>query len=141
MCRKNCFKTLRQQKNKKFFRKPFKHLIIDNLIDESFAKKCIKDFPSIKKKNFWEKSNIKSIEIKYRSIWNSEFDIPENMVSLVRILNSSIFLRALSKVFSIPKIMPDPYFTGGGLNITEREGYWMFMLMEIIMMLVVLIED
>ena len=44
------------------------------------------------------------------------------MASLVRILNSSIFLKALSKVFSIPKIMPDPYFTGGGLNITERGG-------------------
>ena len=115
-------KVLKTKKNKKFFQKPFKHLIVDNLIDENFAIKCMKDFPSIKKKIFWEKSNIKSIEIKYRSIWNSEFDIPENVASLVRILNSSIFLKALSKVFSIPKIMPDPYFTGGGLNITERGG-------------------
>ena len=79
-------------------------------------------FSSIKKEKFWEKSNIKSIEIKYRSNWNSEFDIPEYMACLVRILNSSIFLKALSKVFSIPKLMPDPYFTGGGLNVTEKGG-------------------
>ena len=97
-------------------------MVIDNLIDNNFAKNCMRDFPDIKKKNFWEKSNIKSIEVKYRSIWHSEFDIPENIVGLVRILNSSIFLKALSKVFGIPKIMPDPYFTGGGLNITERGG-------------------
>ena len=82
----------------------------------------MRDFPSIKKEKFWEKSNIKSIEIKYRSNWNSEFDIPEYMACLVRILNSSIFLKALSKVFSIPKLMPDPYFTGGGLNVTEKGG-------------------
>jgi len=119
---KIALKLLKTKKNKKFFQKPFKHLIVDNLLDENFAKKCMRDFPSIKKKKFWEKSNIKSIEIKYRSTWYSEFDIPENIVYLVRILNSSIFLKALSKVFSIPKIMPDPYFTGGGLNITERGG-------------------
>ncbi len=119
---KIALKILKTKKNNKFFRKPFKHLVIDNLIDNDFAKMCMKDFPNLKKKRLWEKSNIKSIEIKYRSIWNSEFDIPENIVSLVRILNSSIFLKALSKVFSIPKIMPDPYFTGGGLNVTEKGG-------------------
>ena len=43
-------KLLKTKKNKKFFQKPFKHLIIDNLIDENFAKKCMRDFPSIKKK-------------------------------------------------------------------------------------------
>ena len=119
---KFALKLLKTKKNKKFFNTPFKHLIIDNLIDENFAKKCMQDFPKTKQKKLWEKSNIKSIEVKYRSVWNSEFDIPENIVGLVRILNSSIFLKALSKVFSIPKIMPDPYFTGGGLNVTERGG-------------------
>ena len=69
-----------------------------------------------------EKSNIKSIEIKYRSKWISEFDIPNYLVDLVRILNSSIILKSLSNRFSIPKLMPDPYFTGGGLNITKRGG-------------------
>ena len=120
--KKIALNLLKTKKKKNFFKKPFKHLIVDNFIDENFAKRCMKDFPSIKKKKMWEKSNIKSIEIKYRSVWNSEFDIPENIVNLVRILNSSIFLKALSKVFSIPKLMPDPYFTGGGLNVTEKGG-------------------
>lgn len=70
----------------------------------------------------WERSNFKNIEIKLRSKWTSEFDIPENIISLVRIFNSSIILKALSLRFKIPKLMPDPYFTGGGLNITEKNG-------------------
>ncbi|MDC0914959.1 2OG-Fe(II) oxygenase [Candidatus Pelagibacter sp.] len=115
-------KLLKTRKNKKFFSKPFKHLFIDNLIEENFAKQCMRDFPNIKKKKLWEKSDIKSIEIKYRSVWESEFDIPENIVDLVRILNSSIVLKALSKIFSIPKLMSDPYFSGGGLNVTEKGG-------------------
>ncbi len=115
-------KILKTKKNKNFFNKPFKHLIVDDFLDNKFAKKCLNDFPNLKQKKQWEKSNIKSIEIKYRSNWDSEFDIPDNMVNLVRILNSSIFLKALSKSFSIPKLIPDPYFTGGGLNLTERGG-------------------
>jgi Rps23 Pro-64 3,4-dihydroxylase Tpa1-like proline 4-hydroxylase len=40
----------------------------------------------------------------------------------VRILNSAMFLRAMSKVMGIAKVMPDPYFAGGGLNVTMRGG-------------------
>ena len=43
---KFALKLLKTKKNKKFFNTPFKHLIIDNLIDENFAKKCMQDFPS-----------------------------------------------------------------------------------------------
>ncbi len=114
-------KILKAEKNKSFFLKPYKHLFIDNAIDVNFANKCLRSFPKLNKK-FWEKSNLKSIEIKSRTKWNSEFDIPDSLVGLVRILNSSIILKSLSKKFSIPKLMPDPYFTGGGLNITERGG-------------------
>ena len=51
-------KLLKTKKNKKFFNKPFKHLFIDNLIEDNFAKQCMRDFPDIKKKNFWEKSGL-----------------------------------------------------------------------------------
>lgn len=123
---KNCSKKLSLKilntKHKiNFFKKPYKFLFLDNAIDNRLAESCLKNFPKLNKKD-WEKSNIKSIEIKYRSKWASEFDIPSSLVDLVRILNSSIILKTLSKKFSIPKLMPDPYFTGGGLNVTERGG-------------------
>ena len=115
-------KILKSKLNKEFFIKPYKHLIIDNVIDDSFANLCLKNFPSLDNKKNWNKSNLKSIEVKYRSNWESEFDIPKGLLEFVRILNSSIILKSLSEKFSIKKLMPDPYFTGGGLNITEKGG-------------------
>jgi Rps23 Pro-64 3,4-dihydroxylase Tpa1-like proline 4-hydroxylase len=31
-------------------------------------------------------------------------------------------MKAMSGVFNIPKLLPDSYFTGGGLNVTQRGG-------------------
>jgi Rps23 Pro-64 3,4-dihydroxylase Tpa1-like proline 4-hydroxylase len=107
--------------NHQYFMKPFKHLIVNNILQKNFAKNCMNSFPDLKNK-IWEKSNLEKIEIKFRSKWKSEFDIPPHLISLVRILNSSIILKALSIRFKIPKLIPDPYFSGGGLNITEKGG-------------------
>ena len=70
----------------------------------------------------WEINNDENIEIKLRSKWNSEFDIPDGMIEIVRILNSSNFLHSMSAIFRINQIIPDPYFTGGGLNLIRRNG-------------------
>ena len=107
--------------NHSFFRKPFEHIVIDNILDNNLAKKCEKSFPKLSKKN-WNYTHNKDIEIKYRSKWNSEFDIPENIIDVVRIMNSSLILNAISKKIGIKKLIPDPYFTGGGLNVTKKGG-------------------
>lgn len=106
---------------KKFFTKPFDHIIIDEILPKNLAFKCAKNFPKIENYN-WDKKKVDKIEVKYRSKWNSEFDIPENIIDVVRILNSSIILKTISKVFKIQKILPDPYFKGGGLNISTKGG-------------------
>jgi Rps23 Pro-64 3,4-dihydroxylase Tpa1-like proline 4-hydroxylase len=115
-------KILNSELNINFFKFPYKHLIIDQAIDNKIINACLKNFPKISDIKMWEFSNIKEIEIKARSKWNSEFDIPPALIDLVRILNSSIILEALSKKFNIKKLLPDPYFSGGGLNITQKGG-------------------
>ena len=82
---------------------------------------CLKNFPSISSKN-WEFTTDKDIEVKYRSKWTSEFDIPDGIVDVVRILNGADFLKSISEIFKIKKLVPDPYFTGGGLNVTKNGG-------------------
>jgi len=37
-------------------------------------------------------------------------------------MNGADFLRAISSLFGIEKLMPDPYFSGGGLNVTRKGG-------------------
>ena len=107
--------------NKNYFTKPFKHLVIDNFFTTKIANECLKNFPDTDSRT-WLHSNDSDIEIKQRSNWESEFDIPEGIINAIRIFNSSLFLKSISKRFNIHKILPDPYFTGGGLNLTQKNG-------------------
>jgi len=104
-----------------FSEKPFKHLVVDNFLPDALAKACLASFPSLSD-DVWEHEKDTDIEIKSRTTWRSEFDIPENICDAVRILNSAPILKAFSQVFGIPKLIPDPYYTGGGLNATARGG-------------------
>lgn len=104
-----------------FFDEPFKHVIIDNFFPVEFATILLKKFPNIDS-SVWERTNDADIEIKLRTKWESEFDIPDGLVEAIRILNSAMFLNSMSNLFGIEKIMPDPYFSGGGLNVTVSGG-------------------
>jgi hypothetical protein len=105
-----------------FSKLPFKHLYIDNFFPPEFANALLDSFPELDNKDLWDYSNDPEIEVKMRSKWQSEFDIPDTIVDAIRVLNSSLFLKSVSEKFDIPKLMPDPYFTGGGLNVTVSGG-------------------
>ena len=104
-----------------FFDEPFKHIVINNFLPHHIAEQLLKEFPASNDPG-WERTKDTGIEVKARSVWSSEFDIPDGLVDVIRILNSALMLRAMSKVLEIPKLMPDPYYTGGGLNLSEKNG-------------------
>lgn len=114
-------KILKTVDNSTFFETPFKHCVVDDFFDESIAYELMNSFPSLDDK-IWEKTNDENIEVKYRTNFQSEFDVPDGLINAFRIFNSSIFLKSISKVFAIPKLLPDPYYSGGGLNVTEKGG-------------------
>tara|TARA_B100001173_G_scaffold311948_1_gene330984 strand:- start:2123 stop:2905 length:783 start_codon:yes stop_codon:yes gene_type:complete len=118
----NCAKKIAEaQPEVQIFYDPYEHLILDNFFPDNLAKSCLDNFPAMDNE-IWEHTNDKDIEVKSRTVWRSEFDIPESIVDAVRILNSSVVMNAMSGVFDIHKLLPDPYFTGGGLNVTQRGG-------------------
>lgn len=104
-----------------YFEEPYRHLVIDNFFDERLANVCLESFPGPKDSG-WEETNDADIEVKMRTKWSSEFDIPDGIVDAVRLLNSSLFLAAMAERICIKKLMPDPYFSGGGLNVTVPGG-------------------
>ena len=117
-----CAKKIETSERKKeYFSSPFKHIVLDNFLPKDMVLQATNAFPKIKS-NEWNSTYDEDIEIKMRSNWQSEFDIPENIIEVIRILNSSIILKAMGERIKIKKLIPDPYFTGGGLNITERSG-------------------
>jgi Rps23 Pro-64 3,4-dihydroxylase Tpa1-like proline 4-hydroxylase len=117
----NCAKKIVESKNSTFSDFPFKHVAIDDFFSNDLAEIFMKSFPDLTD-GIWEKQNDQDIEIKYRTNFKSEFDIPDGLLSAFRIFNSGVFLNAVSELFEIPKLMPDPYYTGGGLNVTEKGG-------------------
>ena len=110
------------KKNKNYYSDPFQYIVIDNFLPASVAKMAMEGFPKLSHP-MWEHINEEGIEVKSRSNWLSEFDIPENIIGTIRIFNSSIVLQAMSEILSIPKLLPDPYFSGGGLNVSETNGH------------------
>lgn len=120
LAKKSVAKIISDDSN--FSKLPFKHLYIDNFFTPEFADALLDSFPELDNKDLWDSSNDPEIEVKMRSKWHSEFDIPDTIVDAIRVLNSSLFLKSVSEKFDIPKLMPDPYFTGGGLNVTVSGG-------------------
>lgn len=116
-----CSKVLEAASKEQVFEVPFRHVVVDDFLPRNLAELCLSMFPKVSEPG-WEFANDADIEVKYRSTWRSEFDIPDGIIDAVRILNSAIFLRAMSDAMRIEKIVPDPYFTGGGLNVTTRGG-------------------
>jgi Rps23 Pro-64 3,4-dihydroxylase Tpa1-like proline 4-hydroxylase len=116
-----CDKVLAVRPGQEFFTEPYKYFVVDNFLPDELAKSCLNAFPATSEPG-WEHQNDPDIEVKYRTDWKSEFDIPDGIDDVVRILNSSLFLRAMAKVIGIEKLVADPYFTGGGLNVTMRGG-------------------
>jgi len=106
--------------NTSVIKKPFKHFYIDNFLPNYLLHECLDDFPDTTWDK-WDKSD-DDVEVKYRSNIKSEFDLPESLGQVAHMLNSADILYALSNKLDIPKLVPDPYFTGGGLNYMEKGG-------------------
>ena len=97
------------------YENPFKLGVVDHFLPPDILEQVISAFPSASDPT-WETSIIDSVEQKRRSTWSSIYDVPSGLQGLVTFMNSSLFLNQLTEILGIPKLLPDPYFTGGGLN-------------------------
>jgi hypothetical protein len=104
-----------------YFETPYKQIVVDGFFDNVPAAECLRQFPPLDAPG-WKHANGVDIEIRCRTTWGSEFDIPEYLIDAVRILNSAPVLRAMGDRLGVPKLIPDPYFSGGGLNVTLPGG-------------------
>ena len=100
---------------------PFPHCYLDNFFDNEVLNELITEFPDITDP-IWEASSQEGIQVKLRSNWQSEADIRPVTKSVVHFLNSGAVMKQLSQLTGIEKLISDPYYTGGGLNCTKRDG-------------------
>lgn len=100
---------------------PFNFIAIDNFFQDDLIQKILDDFDN-QDFNTWDKRDHDKIQIKWRSDWKDDTDVPTNTLKLIQYLNSGNFLRYLSQLTGIQGIIPDPYLTGGGFNQINRGG-------------------
>ena len=100
---------------------PFPHCYLDNFFNNEVLNELITEFPDITDP-IWEASSQEGIQVKLRSNWQSEADIRPVTKSVVHFLNSGAVMKQLSRLTGIEKLISDPYYTGGGLNCTKRDG-------------------
>lgn len=101
---------------------PFPYITVDGSFDPKTVEEIHGLFYSLPD-SYWQKNNDHGIEVKWRSDWKSEYDIPEPAREIVRFFNSGPFLRALSSLTGISNLIPDPYYTGGGFNLIRNGGH------------------
>ncbi|MAV58463.1 MAG: proline hydroxylase [Candidatus Marinimicrobia bacterium] len=105
--------------------KPFSHVIIDDFLEEEHINFLSDNFPS-KNHQIWLDWKKRSPN-QYGKLGpgNSEkFHLLNEHLQLALIeFNSSKFISFLEKMTSIERLIPDPYFTGGGFHQILKGGF------------------
>ncbi len=98
--------------------KPFPHIVFDNFFDPALLDMVLTEFPKPGQID-WQKFDNER-EIKLASAREASFGPVTRL--LFYHLNSITFLQFLSEVTSIPNLISDPGFEGGGLHQIKRGG-------------------
>ena len=99
--------------------KPFPHIVIDGLFDESALAEVERLFPNAEENDWVRFDNDHERKLGYRH----GMAIPEAIELFLYRMNSYPMLQFLEKLTGINGLIPDPYFGGGGLHRIERGGF------------------
>jgi len=98
--------------------KPFRHSVVDNFLDDDFAKNLSKEIPNFDDEIWHEYNN--AIEIKKTcNNWNL---FPKLTYSFLTCLNSSHFIQKISSYSDITPLYSDDGLNGGGWHIHANGG-------------------
>ena len=104
---------------------PFPHIVLDDFLPSSVAQAAMKHFPSPDSEIWldWKKRDVvnqpKKLGIGHASRLT---DVSPWLLHLLNTFNSYPFLMFLQKLTGINKLLPDPYFHGGGLHQIMNGG-------------------
>ena len=94
---------------------PFPHVVVDNVFPPQLISDLVSEFPTPSDQS-WDRSVVEGIQVKLRSNWTTEDDISPITAEVVNFFNSGSFMKSLSTITGVQKLISDPYFTGGGRN-------------------------
>lgn len=101
------------------FAEPFPHIVLDNFLPSEMANALLENFPNE------AKSNDKVYEKGYGGLFKRQifpYDCEPYVQAAFSFFNSAPMLKFLEDLTNIKGLLPDPYFTGGGLHETSAGG-------------------
>jgi Rps23 Pro-64 3,4-dihydroxylase Tpa1-like proline 4-hydroxylase len=102
--------------------KPFKHIVLDKVINEDLLELAYKEITSISKNNFFNTIVIGMPEVQVNKYALTNFDGLKYIVQIKNYLESDYFLKILEKVTGIDNLQKDPTNNGGGLHFINYNG-------------------
>jgi Rps23 Pro-64 3,4-dihydroxylase Tpa1-like proline 4-hydroxylase len=118
---KNNLKDLANQKSSNYQNaEPFSHIVFDDFINDSVLDEVLKEFPSVNDPQWQQYKS----ETENGKLASSKYELmPETTRRLLDNLNTPPFLQFLEKLTGIQGLIPDPYYTGGGMHQTKSGGW------------------
>ena len=99
---------------------PFSHIALDNFLKEEYLHAVLKEFPTITNPQ-WQEFKAETENGKLAS---TKYDlIPPTIRYVLDQLNTPPFIQFLETLTGIKGLIPDPYYTGGGMHQTKRGGF------------------
>jgi len=98
---------------------PFPHIIIDNFLPVEPLESALRDFPTPRGMRWIDYDGEHERKLEY----NSAEHLPISLRSVLYFLNSPILLSFLETLTGIRGLISDPYFIGGGLHQSQRDGF------------------
>ena len=99
---------------------PYPYVMFDGLFDDAVIDQINRE---IDESNFKKDERaIEGIEIKVRSDFEDNESLPPVTKTAFEVLNGGKFLELVSRLTGIDGLISDPYYDGGGINITENQG-------------------
>jgi hypothetical protein len=91
---------------------PFRHVVIDQFLDESNCDALLADFPAFEKRYALNEMG----EVGGKAVRMDMPDVSARYAELDRFLRSDEFLRSIEKLTGIPDLLFDPEYIGGGTH-------------------------
>lgn len=97
---------------------PFPHIVLDDFLDAVVLKRIIAEWPTNTNKKYFDRSQER---LKFQ--WERPAVRSSYIRAFLAEMNAPGALRFLEEMTGIRKLVPDPYFRGGGLHETKAGGH------------------
>ncbi|HZP27584.1 MAG TPA: 2OG-Fe(II) oxygenase [Acidimicrobiia bacterium] len=98
---------------------PFPHAVIDDFLPDDLAHAIARAFPARDDLTWVERDNVNN----RRRFVTDETKLEPFLREVLREFNSRQFLLFVETLTGIDNLIPDPYFIGGGIHISERGDF------------------